>query len=161
MPEPVASPRERAHIDNPSVEEAKEVKKDSSPSLIKADEIKAEAAPGTVQRKITLPPVGNVEILSMQYSVKYSGKSRAMDVTCHPDECIISTLSWTSGSISLHAHHGMVADSSDGGYMDFELADREARKLDGSDVRPVNAPAYRWRTTKDGRYVFPSCIIAG
>lgn len=52
----------------------------------------------TVRGKFALPPSGSVEILSMQYIVKYSGKDKALQVQCHPDECITSTLSWASGS---------------------------------------------------------------
>ena len=47
---------------------------------------------------LSLPASGSVEVLSMQYVIKYSSKGRCFEVTHQHDVCIVSTMSWTTRS---------------------------------------------------------------
>ena len=48
----------------------------------------------TITNKFSLPRTGSVDIHSMEHILKYSGKSKSLEVLSKQNECTTSTLTW-------------------------------------------------------------------
>jgi len=82
-------------------------------------------------------PKGFVQVISMRYSVRYAGKSKALEIVSNPDECVLSILSWETMSDGIM----------------FTFVDKAGKNLQSDELRALSTCQYKWKTNKQGKFV--------